>query len=371
MLKRHFVSAVCMCLAVSACSLPRGAALQGEILSGQETDQEGLASNFAVHMVDGNFLTEMSDWPSLTKKRAWLRHKHESRTPLIASGDRISVQIWDSSENSLLTGEGQRVVAMNDIQVSPVGTIFLPYVGNVKVAGMSQEAARNRIQSQAEDTIPLAQVVLQVRSGMERSANLVGGVAGPGVIPIPDPHTTVLNLVSIGGGVSPGMRNPQVSLVRNGRTYVTSLENIYENPSMDTIVKGGDKVIVQQDDRYFRALGATRGDALHYFTKESVSALDALAMIGGVESSQADLKGILIFRNYEASHVRAGGPEHERTVFVIDLTSADGTFSAGEFQIEPEDTVMVTESPVNTARTILSLVGSVFGFANTVSNSTL
>jgi polysaccharide export outer membrane protein len=367
-LKRHFVSAVCMCLAVSACSLPRGAALQGEILSDQETETDGVASNFAVHMVDKNFLAEMSDWPSLTKKRAWIKHRHEGRTPLIASGDRVSVQIWDSSENSLLTGEGQRVVAMNDIPVSPVGTIFLPYVGKVKISGMSEEAARNRIQSQAEDTIPLAQVVLQVRSGMERSANLVGGVGAPGVVPIPDPHTTMLNLLSMGGGVSPGMRNPQVSLVRRGRTYVTSLEKIYDHPNLDTIIKGGDRVIVQQDDRYFRALGATRGDALHYFTKESVTALDALAMMGGVESSEADLKGILIFRNYEPSHVRDGGPEHERTVFVIDLTTADGTFSAGEFQIEPEDTVMVTESPVNSVRTIFSLVGSVFGLAANVNS---
>ena len=50
-------------------------------------------------------------------------------------------------------------------------------------------------------------------------------------------------------------------------------------------------------------------------------------------------------------------------VFTIDLTTADGLFSARRFYIEPEDVVLVTESPVTKAQTIFGLIGGLFGLA--------
>lgn len=357
-------------LALGACSLPREAALQSEILnaSDQGSAEDG-TQNFAVHMVDQAFLPQVANWPHPGPARRWLSHKHGSNAGRIAAGDLVSVQIWDSSENSLVTAVGQNAVTMENIKVSPQGSIFLPYVGRVTIAGQTEESARNRIQTALERTVPLGQVILSVERGTKRAADLVGGVSKPGNYPIPDPHFTVLNLISLGGGVPEALRNPQVTLVRAGKTFTTSLERLYDQPKSDAIVQGGDKVIVQKDDRYFRALGATSGDALHYFETEHLTALDALAMIGGLEASRADPKGILVFREYAARHVKPGGPEHARTIFVIDLTSADGTFSAGKFRIAPQDTVLVTESPVNNARTIFGLIGSAFGLASTVNNS--
>ena len=39
----------------------------------------------------------------------------------------------------------------------------------------------------------------------------------------------------------------------------------------------------------------------------------------------------------------------------MNLTTADGLFSAGKFRIHPGDTVMVTEAPVTVAETIIGL----------------
>ncbi|HBQ35876.1 MAG TPA: polysaccharide biosynthesis protein, partial [Rhodobacteraceae bacterium] len=49
-----------------------------------------------------------------------------------------------------------------------------------------------------------------------------------------------------------------------------------------------------------------------------------------------------------------------------DLTSADGLFAARKFKINPNDTILATESPVNVTRKVLSLVGAVFGTASAV-----
>jgi polysaccharide export outer membrane protein len=48
----------------------------------------------------------------------------------------------------------------------------------------------------------------------------------------------------------------------------------------------------------------------------------------------------------------------------LDLTTADGLFSARNFQLADGDLVYVTESPVTTAQTVLGLLGSVVGLSN-------
>jgi polysaccharide export outer membrane protein len=52
------------------------------------------------------------------------------------------------------------------------------------------------------------------------------------------------------------------------------------------------------------------------------------------------------------------GPPQERVVFTLDLTKADGLFSAGKFLLQSGDLVYVTESPLGTANTIVGFFGN-------------
>ena len=109
--------------------------------------------------------------------------------------------------------------------------------------------------------------------------------------------------------------------------------------------------------------GRRGSEAVHLFAKDSFSALEALSIIGGVSDTRADPQGILILRQYPAAAIRQDGtgPVQERVVFTLDLTSADGLFSAGQFRIHSGDLVYATESPVTRAQTILTLIGNAFG----------
>ena len=101
-----------------------------------------------------------------------------------------------------------------------------------------------------------------------------------------------------------------------------------------------------------------------------ISALEAISLIGGVTDSRANPKGILVLRDYPTSAVQAdgSGPTHERVVFTLDLTTADGLFSAGQFPILSGDLVYATESPLIATGTVLGLVGTVFGLGNAAQN---
>lgn len=85
--------------------------------------------------------------------------------------------------------------------------------------------------------------------------------------------------------------------------------------------------------------------------------------MGGIAPSRADPKGVLVLRDYGANQVRSDGrgPDRQRVIFAVDLTTSDRLFSARNFYIADGDVVLATESPISNTRTIFSLVGQVFG----------
>ncbi|MBF9059499.1 polysaccharide export protein [Rhodobacterales bacterium HKCCSP123] len=352
-----------MVAGLSACSqLPRGAPVEREIIAAADAEISG----FAVYPVTRDFLPVVAEWP-LTGERGlgWIPASGGARTQVIAAGDELALTIWDSNENSLLSSNGYRAVQIEALTVAPDGTVFVPYAGNIRVAGLTEQLAREHLQDEIDMVVPSAQVQLALVEGRRNSVDLVGGVGAPGAYPLPDRNYTVLNLIAQGGGVQSGLVNPQVRLIRGGDIYGTSVARLFENPGLDTRLHGGDQVIVEEDRRYFLSLGAAGSQSQHRFPQDHLGALDAVSIIGGVDGRRGDPGGVLVLREYPASDVRTDsrGPDQSRVVFTVDLTSADGLFSARNFRIHPGDLVLVTESPVTSVQTILGLVGSVFGLA--------
>ncbi len=341
--------------------LPAGGPVSEEVLKGADA----VAPGFAVYPVTRAFLPTVAAWPATGKQErlAWIGHSRGPRTQIIQPGDLLTVQIWDSSDNSLLTSADQKVIQLADVTVAANGSVFMPYVGNISVIGLTPDLAREKMQSALEIIVPSAQVQLSMAQGRSNSVDLVGGVGSPGAYPLPDRNFTVLSLLAAGGGVRTDLNNPQIRLLRGGAIYGTSVDKLLNSPQLDTLLRGGDQVFVEADQRYFLSFGAANEEDLHIFSKDDVSAMDAVSIMGGFKDSKADPQGLLILREYPPSALRTGvrGPRQTRVVFTVDLTSTDGLFSARRFLIHPEDLVMVTESPVNDALTISNIIGNVFG----------
>lgn len=365
-------SSLCVLLGaalLSACSsLPRGAAIEGEIAR----EAAPARSGFAFYPVTRALLPALDAWPAVNSEvsHGWPRSGGGGGTgQVIAPGDTLRALIWDSSENSLLTSASERAAPLTDLEVSPDGRIFVPYVGEVRVAGMTPQRARMAIQNQLASIAPSAQVQISLKTGRANSVDLVSGVVKPGSYPLTDRDQSVLGLISLGGGIPSGLNNPRIKLQRDGKLYVTSVDRLFADPQLDAVLRGGDKIIVEQDARYFLSLGAAGKEAVIPFTRDYVTALEAISMIGGLTDTRADPEGVLILREYPRSALAAGtnGPREQRVVFSIDLTSADGLFSAKSMQIYPGDVVLATESPVSSLQIALGLIGSSFTVFRTVS----
>jgi polysaccharide export outer membrane protein len=372
------VAAVAALAALGGCSLPRGAGFEREVLAtNRSSSGEVLPQDFAVQPVTRAALPVYDRWPQVGEPGLrWIANQPEPANRIIRAGDTLQVVVWNTEDNPLLGTPGQRAVELGPITVSTGGSVFMPYIGDIRVAGMSPERAREAIQTEFMEVTPSAQVQLELEEGRMSQVSLVGGVAAPGPYPLPDQSFTVLSLLAAGGGVPAGLNNPQIRLIRDGELYGTSVDRLFSEPALDTTLRGGDKVIVEADERRFLSLGAAGSEAVHPFPRDRVSAIEALSIIGGLSDSRANPQGILVLRNYPAGAARpagpdaaasssaaAAGPPHQRVVFTIDLTTADGLFSAGEFRILSGDLVYATESPVTSASTVFDILGTTLGLA--------
>lgn len=352
-------------MALVGCNMPRGAGQTREILRGAESAE----ADFAVFHLDRETVARAGTWPEIGSEVAtqgWLPRRRGPVTNVIGPGDELTLTIWEAEDVALLSSPGQKHSALPPVVVAADGSVFLPYAEKVHVAGMAPEEARAAIQARLGAIMPSAQVLLSYTPGRRSTVDLVSGVRQPGTFPLPDRDFTVLGLIAMGGGIPDTLANPSVRLIRGGRLYGIAAERLFRDPALDTTLRGGDKVYVEADDRYFLALGSSAKQAQIPFTQERITALEALSMTAGLTRSSADAKGVLILRDYPARAVRddGSGPPKERVVFVIDLTSADGLFSAGKFAIQNRDVLVVAESPLTSATTILGLIGGVLRLGN-------
>ncbi|KIN62724.1 putative capsule polysaccharide exporter [Sulfitobacter noctilucicola] len=366
----RFTILIVLSLTLTACNLPRGAALQSEIIKTSKSEEPQVA----VYPITKDLLPRYAKWPSTgdVKHYSWIGKRRGPIGRVILPGDSVSIAVWDSSENSLLTAREQKVAQLQVSRVSTNGSIFLPYVGSINVGGMTEHNARQKIQDAFTSVSPSAQVQLSAAVGKRHSVDVVSGVNNPGSYPIEERDMTVLSALTLGGGAKESFENPQIRLLRRNDIYAISLGKLLRSPQLDTTLVSGDKIVVAEDERYFLALGATGKEEIITFPSDTVTAIDAVTLMGGLSDSRANIQGILILREYSARALRSdgvSGPANQRVVFTMDLSTADGLFSAGKFHINPKDVVYATESPVSNVRTVFGLIGSAFGVVATASSN--
>lgn len=347
---------------LSGCGAPRGAALQGEIVRESRKPE---ASFQLVAMADETTLAQVADWPATGAGLGlnWPGKGQSQPSRALRRGDVIDITIWDSQPNSLLATPEQRSVNMHGLEISPDGTIFVPYIEVIEIAGLSPEEARTEIQKRLTPIAPSAQVQLAVRGGEQNMIELVGGVARPGRYPLASRGVTILSILAEAGGIPDSMRNAVVRLQRGGTTYAVLVSDIYRDPGRDILLRGGDRIVVESDPRRFVMLGATGTERNVPFDKAGHTLLEALSMGGGLAEGRADLRAVMVLRKYPAKALRDGtaGPNKENVVFAFDLSTGMGLFNARSFRVHPDDVILATESPLPATNSILGLFGATLG----------
>jgi polysaccharide biosynthesis/export protein len=365
-------SALLVCVSlVASCGLPRSGPYKGELLAASVED-EGDA--YIVPVTPA--VTRATDITPKLGFSAAFREAGLIGSDTIAAGDILSITVYENVRDEPLLGNtGQRITALGETQVDGQGFIYLPYAGRILAAGQTPEGLRQAIIRLLEDQTPDPQVTVSRVAGDGSSVSIAGQAAGPGVYPIEAPTRTLLTMLAKTGGVAIDPAVAIVRVTRNGHTGRIWLQDLYQNPALDIALRPGDLIVVEEDTRSFIALGATGGQNLVPFPSETLSALEALATVGGLSTVEADPTGIFILRKESAEVTnavlgRSDLTTEQRVVYVFDLTKPTGLFDARDFQVRDGDTIYVTEAPFVQWQKALSAItgstGSVTSLANTV-----
>jgi polysaccharide export outer membrane protein len=267
---------------------------------------------------------------------------------------------------------------LSEVQVDGAGFIFVPYAGRIRAAGNTPEAIRRLITEKLNDQTPDPQVMVRRLAGDGATVTVTGVVGGQGVYPIERPTRTLTSMLARAGGVTVEPEIAQVTVIRGSQKGTVWFEDLFENPQSDIALRGGDRILVEGDRRSFTALGATGSQNRVRFETQTISAIEAIAQVGGLSSQTADPTGVFVFRNEPEEIARQvlGRSDilgTQRMVYVLDLTRPNGVFLARDFVIRDEDTVYVTEAPfVQWTKTLSALTGSftaVGGVANAVNTA--
>lgn len=341
---------------VAACGLPRSGPTRGEIFAGSVL-REGDAF---VLTVDDRINRIAGVTPALGFS-AGFQDAGLLGSDTIQPGDVLALTIWENVDDGLLVPAGQNATVLEEVQVDGAGNIFVPYAGRIRAAGNTPEAVRRLISEQLEEQTPDPQVQVARLAGDGSTVSVVGAVAASGVYPIERPTRTLSAMLAAAGGVTIDPEIAQVTLVRGSHTGTIWFEDLFDHPGHDVALRAGDRIFVEEDQRSFTALGATGTQTLVPFESQTISAIEAIATVGGLDSRSADPTGVFVFRNEpEAIARQLTGIDTltgtQRVIYVLDLTRPNGMFMARDFAIRDEDTVYVTEAPFTQFSKVISAI---------------
>ncbi|MEQ9261033.1 MAG: polysaccharide biosynthesis/export family protein [Roseovarius sp.] len=292
----------------------------------------------------------------------------------IRPGDTLGLTIWENVDDGLLAGEAMNQTVLEEVQVDGAGFIFVPYAGRIRAAGNSPEAIRRLITSKLDEQTPDPQVEVRRLAGDGTTVSITGSVGAQGVYPIERPTRTLSSMLAAAGGVIIEPELAQVTVVRGDHRSKVWYQDLFNHPEFDIALRGGDRILVEEDTRAFTALGATGAQARLNFDSPTLSAVEAIAQVGGLNASTADPTGVFILRNEPAEIAnqvlgRNDLVGAQRMVYVLDLTRPNGMFMARDFAVRDEDTLYVTEAPFAQWSRVISALTGTLGAVGSVSTA--
>jgi polysaccharide export outer membrane protein len=134
----------------------------------------------------------------------------------IGDQDVLNVLVWNHPELTIPISQGQTTTALdratnsigqNNTQgsgmiVDAYGEIFFPYIGKVKVSGLTLDEARIEITNKLRKYIRNPQVTVYITGFNSQRVNVVGEVMNPGLQAITERQLKLLDAISLCGGIN-------------------------------------------------------------------------------------------------------------------------------------------------------------------------
>ena len=274
----------------------------------------------------------------------------------IGPGDVLNIVVWDHPELALTPagGLGTDTASLsgvgNGYNVSPDGRIQFPYIGTVKLSGLTEYEARELITQRLSRFIKDPQITLRIQSYRSGRVYVDGEVRNPGLQVVNDLPPTLPDIISRAGGFSPNADRSAIALTRNGTTTTISLPQLTENgvnPS-GILLRNGDlvRVLGREESKVF-VLGEVSRLGTQTLRNGRLTLNEALGEAGGVNPGSADPRQVFIIRAANTDK-----PE----IYHLDARSPVAYALAEGFELRARDVVYVDPVPLVRWNRVISLI---------------
>jgi polysaccharide export outer membrane protein len=279
----------------------------------------------------------------------------------IAPGDSLKVRIFERYGGNIFPTIAGMAADLGVQRVGEDGTIKIPVVGVVQVAGLDLNQAEQRIIQQLGNKVQEPEVIVDFEAPRNQTVVVSGDVKKPGRWSILDDIRTVVDAINMAGGPSGGSalavpaNQLEVVVRRQGQVILKAqLSDLLAGA--DIPVQKGDEIVVRSNPRVYTVLGAVLKSGNVEMTKANLSLLEALGNVGGLQDQRANKTGVYVFRMGDLLN----NPTARARVFRLDLYQPVSIFIAQQFGVQARDVVYVTNAPLYEYDKILSSIYRTF-----------
>jgi len=281
---------------------------------------------------------------------------------VVAPGDVLRVRIFEPYEGSIFPTIQRPGADLGTQRVTDDGTINVPYVGTVPVAGLDLTQIEQRIAERLKGKAQDPQVIAEFVADRSHTVMVSGEVKNPGRISILDNVRSVVDAINHAGGVysssmQGGSQANQVEVVvrRHGQVILTAQWSDLLNGA-DIPIEKNDEIVVRPNARTYTVLGAVTKAGNVEMTKPNLNLLEALGSVGGLTDERANKTGVFVFRMGDLQN----NPGARARVFRLDLNQPVSIFVAQQFGMQAHDVIYVTNAPLYEYNKVVSALYRTF-----------
>jgi polysaccharide export outer membrane protein len=288
-------------------------------------------------------------------------------TELVGPGDVLNVAIFETgvalfgrtaaigTEGSSNFDAASRAERFPPLRVSDQGTITIPYVGQVNVAGRTTREIELQLRQALRGKSQNPQVLVSIAEGLTNSVIIGGDVARPGRLVLPTNREKLSEVIALAGGNKGEIRDLVVRVSRNEEVQEWRLSDVLDNPAIDLRIFPADRITLIRQPRSFTVLGAPGQTSQFAFPSAKTSLIEAIAMAGGANPNAGNARAIFVFR-IDRDETGKEVP----IVYHFNMMQASSYILAQKFDMKDKDVVYVGNALANQPSKLIQVLSQLF-----------
>jgi polysaccharide export outer membrane protein len=347
-------------LALGACSTLGASGPGTKAINSAEHDTSGIkvldvTPTIARHQVEARrqpaFAEALGDGPSIGS--------------IVAQGDVLDISIWEAppaalfgtavGSDEITAGMGAKgTFEMPQQMVDRDGLVMVPFVGPLKVSGLSPVEVSRLIVSRLRGRAHLPQAIVRITENQTANVTVFGDVTSSKRMPLTAKSERILDALAAAGGVKQPVDKMTIQVTRGNQVVREPLSQLIREPRDNIRLAANDVVTALYQPYSFQALGALGSNADINFEGTGLTLAQALARVGGLQDSRSNVKGVFIFRMEDPAMLPPGvaqglplSPDGRvAVIYRIDLSNPATLFVAQQFPIADKDVLYVSNAPL-------------------------